>query len=341
MALRLKIAAVTACLAVLALTPPAHAAFPGKNGRIVLRGGDTIVGGGWIQIIDSDGSNLQTLALGGYNPHWSPDGKRLLVARGFGMTIANADGTGLSEVGPLGRNPNWSPDGRQIVFGAQDVFGAPDFTGIYVMNADGTDVRHVSDLRTWLDPQPAWSPDGTKIAFEAYGRDGTYALHVINVDGTGLRKLAVGTNPDWSPDSSKIAFTDESPPFGIGVINPDGSGFRHVNTNGFEPAWSPDGTKLVYAADDPAPNPDRSSADWDIVTSNADGSDPVTIFRGSTTQNTYETSPDWQPIPGPKRSDYQNAAKFCDAEQAFWGDQFASRYGGGANAYGKCVSQSH
>ena len=49
-------------------------------------------------------------------------------------------------------------------------------------------------------------------------------------------------------------------------------------------------------------------------------------------------SADWQTIPGPKRSDYKNSNQFCKAEQAFWGDQFASRYGGGSNAYGKCVS---
>jgi hypothetical protein len=54
-----------------------------------------------------------------------------------------------------------------------------------------------------------------------------------------------------------------------------------------------------------------------------------------------DSSPDWQPIPAPQRGDYKNAAQFCKAEQAFWGEQFASRYGGGANAFGKCVSQSH
>ena len=43
---------------------------------------------------------------------------------------------------------------------------------------------------------------------------------------------------------------------------------------------------------------------------------------------------------GPNRKDYKNAAQFCKAEQAFWGDQFADRYGGGSHAYGKCVSSN-
>jgi hypothetical protein len=51
---------------------------------------------------------------------------------------------------------------------------------------------------------------------------------------------------------------------------------------------------------------------------------------------------DWQPIPGPRRSDYKNAAQFCKAERDFFGDAaFTSKYGGGANAHGKCVSQNH
>jgi len=48
---------------------------------------------------------------------------------------------------------------------------------------------------------------------------------------------------------------------------------------------------------------------------------------------------------GPKRSDFKNAAKFCEAERAFLGDSaFRQRYGtnrNGANAFGQCVRQSH
>ena len=57
--------------------------------------------------------------------------------------------------------------------------------------------------------------------------------------------------------------------------------------------------------------------------------------------------PDWQPIAGPRPSDYKNAAKFCKAEGAYLGDvAFARKYGSGpkrntANAYGKCVSRNH
>ena len=55
-------------------------------------------------------------------------------------------------------------------------------------------------------------------------------------------------------------------------------------------------------------------------------------------------SPDWQPIPGPRRSDYKNAAAFCRAEREFFGEEtFRARYASstnGANAFGKCVGQN-
>ena len=56
---------------------------------------------------------------------------------------------------------------------------------------------------------------------------------------------------------------------------------------------------------------------------NADG----TALRNLTsTPSLWETDVDWQAIPGPRRGDFMNAAQFCKAEQAFWGDQFSQRY---------------
>jgi hypothetical protein len=67
----------------------------------------------------------------------------------------------------------------------------------------------------------------------------------------------------------------------------------------------------------------------------ADGTDVFRLTNGPGS----DYDPDWQH--GPSRSAYKNAAAFCKAERAFWGDQFASRYGGGKHAYKRCVSQNH
>ena len=54
--------------------------------------------------------------------------------------------------------PAWSPDGRKIAFARN---GSGD-DGIYVMDADGSDVRR---LTSGQDLEPSWSPDGTQLAF--------------------------------------------------------------------------------------------------------------------------------------------------------------------------------
>ena len=75
-------------------------------------------------------------------------------------------------------------------------------SGIYVMRADGTDLRQIAD---GLIGAPAWSPDGSEILFVS---DGVY---VAGPDGSGLRELGPGARTVaphlavWSPDGSRIA----------------------------------------------------------------------------------------------------------------------------------------
>jgi hypothetical protein len=107
------------------------------------------------------------------------------------------------------------------------------------------------------------------------------------------------------------------------------------------PAWSPDGTQIAFVSH--RDDPDRSCGfnghppcQWAIYVMNADGSNP---HRISALHSDGAFAPDWQPLHGPQRSDYKNAAQFCKAERDFLGDAaFTKKYGGGANAYGKCVS---
>jgi hypothetical protein len=71
---------------------------------------------------------------------------------------------------------------------------------------------------------------------------------------------------------------------------------------------------------------------------NADGTSQTRLTNDPAASN---FSPDWQPIPGPQRRDYKNAEQVCKAARDFLGDsQFRAKYGDGANAHGKCVSQN-
>jgi hypothetical protein len=149
------------------------------------------------------------------------------------------------------------------------------------------------------------------------------------VDGTQYRFLRPGFHPAWSPDGTRIAFDRD---FNLYVMNADGSGEVRL-ADGREPAWSPDGTKIAFSAL-------TQDSFGSIYVMNADGTDQ----RKVTASTQFEEFPDWQPLLGPQRSDYQNAAEFCNAERAFLGEQrFRMKYGGPkhrANAYGKCVSRN-
>ena len=55
---------------------------------------------------------------------------------------------------------------------------------IFVMNADGTEVRQLTDNDDWdWNTYPSWSPDGDRIVF-ANDRDGDWEIFVMNADGT-------------------------------------------------------------------------------------------------------------------------------------------------------------
>ena len=341
--LRRQSIAVCGLVALLAFSAtPAQAAFPGKNGKIAFVSDRDRE----IYSINPDGTGETRVTHSGLAndvPAWSPDGSKIAFARFFGTPglapdrwdtfTMNADGSGETNLArtlgvDFSYDPAWSPDGRKIALSLSD-FGVPN--GIYIVNSDGTE-------RTFLTAgsKPAWSPNGTKIAFVRFECcPGVGSIWTVNPDGTGETRLTDGPGawaPDWSSDGTKIAFTRGAD---IYVMNADGTGQANLTNNPAgtypaAPAWSPDGTKIAFTSY-------RSDIfNPDIYTMNADGTGQTRV----TTNPDSDYAPDWQPIPGPKRSDYKNAAQFCKAEQAFWGDQFASRYGGRADSYGKCVSQS-
>jgi Tol biopolymer transport system component len=213
------------------------------------------------------------------------------------------------------------------------------------MKADGSGLRQLSctkctdqsiDFVELISP-PAWSPDGGWLAVWGYGEEGDSfvpGIWKVRPDGTGLTRV-FDTNfsfgVDWSPDGSKLVFENGSQ--ALGIVNADGTGFRSIDLAPSTvrwPAWSPDGTKIAFYA-----TQDGSPSHLDLINANGTGRTQLPA-RG--------VEPNWQPISGPQRSDYKNAAKFCQADRAFLGvAAFREKYGtnkNGKNAFGKCVSQN-
>jgi TolB protein len=181
------------------------------------------------------------------------------------LFATNPDGTGLTKLAsvPGDTDPAWSPDGSKIAFVRLREGGA----GIWVMNADGTGARRITDGGPDVDGTdlgPAWSPDGSRIAFAREGRPakaatGNTDIYVVNASGTDVVRLTddpmMEYAPTWSPDGSRIAFAaydlasggNPPSPLRLYVMNADGTDMKAVGPENVEgPSWSPDGTEIAF-----------------------------------------------------------------------------------------------
>lgn len=284
----------------------AHADFqiscasePGLTGRIAFVSDRD--GSPEIYVMNADGSGVTRLTSDAVNvsPAWSPDGSRIVFMsnRDGGneeIYVVNADGTNVTRLtneGSLDEQPAWSPDGKRIAFQSN----RSSHFEIYVMSANGSGIKRLTtDLPTQCrrglvfcryELFPAWAPDGGKIAFAHRASTFTYALDVMNADGTRIDQPGVNGvgNIAWSL-RDKIAFDRAGNQ--IVTVNPDGTGLTQITSDqssNLEPAWSPDGSMLVFSSD--------RDGNKELYAMNADG----TGIRRLTYDGAADSEPAWGP----------------------------------------------
>lgn len=125
--------------------------------------------------MDANGSNVhqitETPEVETY-ASWSPDGKKIvcrqiLKSGDWEVVVMDRNGTNpknLSSHPGVDGWPVWSPDGKRIAYASED----GDHTRIFVMNADGTNKRRVSDDAPFDDRQPCWHVGGALLLFSRY-----------------------------------------------------------------------------------------------------------------------------------------------------------------------------
>jgi hypothetical protein len=207
----------------------------------------------------------------------------------------------------------WSPDGTRL---ACDGFNATDPTaaGVHtIRSSDGGGFEQVTSIPGGDDFPCSYSPNGSRILFiRTTFLDGSSALFVVNVNGTGLKQITSATTllngddcGDWSPQGNEIVFSASASADvrrSLWVVHADGSGGLHQipiagcggsrsdpnSVSCRQPAWSPDGEKIVFDVNNSANHLHN------IYTVNADGTGLFQVTHGtSIVAGEGDGSPDW------------------------------------------------
>jgi Tol biopolymer transport system component len=288
------VATLTTVTIVGSAAPPAHAAFPGANGRIVF---DTV----WafwngradtsqIYSVRPDGSGLRQLTdvesgTAAWHPAVSPAATRIAYVVSVDgsddqVWLMRPDGSHqrplVDEPGWSQTGPSFSGNGRRVLYSRCGNYVAFYWTcKIVSVRLDGSGRRTVVG-GTWHPSDPVVSPDGSRIAYVSDA--GGFDARIWLADPDGSHRTVLGPNfmerLSWSPDGTHLAFTgyrtDE-----VSTIAVDGSGLQHILPGSIFGAWSPDGSQIVSKVI----GPDEGFGPLQVTA--ADGDDPTDIVDDS------------------------------------------------------------
>jgi TolB protein len=275
------------CLVILASPSRTHAAFPGKDGRILVSSDRD--GNYEIWSMRPDGTGARSLTNNGdYNDDatLSPNGTKIAYRDSSGageadVFVMNPNGSGpvdLTNYPGYDAHPAWSPNGKKIAF-TSNRSGTDQ---IYLMSATGNNVHPVK-LSGLVQDNAVFTPDGKRIIFGGGNGD----LYRMDVDGSHRRRLTDGPAydeyPDISPNGSRIVF-DRTINMGDSKVfkaRVDGTHAKRLTSapgSSFEPWFSPSGKKVVFSSN-------RDSPNYEAFVMKADGSKQHRVT--STTSSNY------------------------------------------------------
>jgi TolB protein len=158
-------------------------------------------------------------------------------------------------------NPAWLPDHKHIVFSSRHDGQAK--ADLYVMDADGSHARRLTDTPDGAEWSAKISPDGNRMTYVRDAPDGTWSLWLANADGTSQRQVAgpfaFAEFPVWAPDPNEIYFAaiaqgspgEPAPELHIYSVDLTTNAVQtRIDTGGTDacPHFSHDGKRLTYAA---------------------------------------------------------------------------------------------
>ena len=179
--------------------------------------------GGGIYVMGATGESPRRLTDFGYNPAWSPDGQRILVAT---ESITRPEDRAATESRlwvveyPVGTKrqlykgdavqPQWSPSGKRIAFWAIDTNGGRDIWTIPAEIPDGINPQPARVTKVgFINWNPVWDPAGNGLYFSS-DQSGSMSLWRVPVDeqsGQVLGRAEMVATP--STDSSHISLSQD------------------------------------------------------------------------------------------------------------------------------------
>ena len=151
-------------------------------------------------------------------------------------------------------NAAWSPTGDKILF-VSDRQGTR-VRDLYVMNADGSNVRRVFKRKIMADrTNPVWAPDSKQFAYWSVDWNRLkFGLYLGTFGEEDAERIGNGISPAWSPDGSEIVCSLSRHPHEAQLT------FINVNTRTeeqplswktlrrqYEPSWTATGDRLAFS----------------------------------------------------------------------------------------------